>query len=88
MLIAHLIDDLKQHDGQLPVLLASRPSTGSQLAQNEAQVKAFGEVLIDVVGSDVDIRPTNDGPGLVVGQVRIPRDPGHRSAVMADSIAP
>ena len=69
MLIANLIDDLKQHDGQLPVLLASRPSTGSPLAQNEAQVKAIGEVLIDMVGSDVDIRPTNDGRGLVVGQL-------------------
>ena len=69
MLIANLIDDLKQHDGQLPVLLASRPSTDSKLAQNEAQVKAVGEVLIDVAASDVDIRPTHDGRGLVVGQV-------------------
>ena len=68
MLLSDLITDLLAFEAKLPVLLASRP-TGSDLAESEAQIVAFGEMLIDEAGSEVDIRPTRDGEGLNVEQV-------------------
>ena len=69
MLFSNLISDLEAEDSRLPVLLASRPSAEDGLAQNEAQVKAFGEFLIDDAGQDIDMRPEGSGTGLSVAQV-------------------
>ena len=69
MLLSDLIADLLAHEGKLPVLLASRPRTGSASAESEAQVVAVGEMLIDEAGGDIDMLPTRDGEGLNVEQV-------------------
>jgi len=69
MLASELIADLEPLDGALPVLLASRPNQTKGLPSNEATVTPFGELLVDDAGSDIDIRPTQNGPGLSVEEV-------------------
>ena len=69
MLLADLKSDLTVHDRHLPVLLANRPNSNGDLARNEAQVRGFGEMLIDETCNDVDIRATNNDTGLNVAQV-------------------
>jgi hypothetical protein len=69
MLLSDLIADLEALDGNLPVLLASRPSDGHKSPSNEAHVKPFGEILVDESGNDVDIRPAQDGEGFSLAQV-------------------
>ncbi len=69
MLFSEFIADLENCDSGLPVLLASRTNADESLADNCAQLRAFGAILVDGAGTDVDIRPTSGDVRLNVGEV-------------------
>ena len=69
MLFSEFIADLENCDSGLPVLLASRTNADESLADNCAQLRAFGAILVDGAGTDVDLRPTSGDVRLNVGEV-------------------